>query len=226
MVWGLGWRKEDEGCLFCLLKKTNPLKADISHRNITSSKPDEGDIFFFFSAVKIEISLKLGLNGKRKNYLSHRRFLTHLWPPPPKKKKKSDPIGDSYALLDLMQLPTKQRRWQEGFWMCQLCSCHIMPTWCTTSPVYGKSTCTPLNVLKIDSKVSYMKIHPAPGIGKIFLLCGGCPISLPSLSPYPEALCWLCRRCLLLEKMGGPRNTDLLMFVSTSSYWMLHSLCS
>jgi len=55
MVWD--WSEGEGGLIFCLLKKTNPLKGDISHRNITSSKPATELIFF-----QRKISPKLSLN--------------------------------------------------------------------------------------------------------------------------------------------------------------------
>lgn len=70
MVWD--WSEGERGDIwFVHLKKTNPLKGDISHGNITPLKPAKEA---FLSETEIEINLKLGLNFKSKTCLSHWRF--------------------------------------------------------------------------------------------------------------------------------------------------------
>lgn len=179
--------KEKEGCLLCLLRKTNPLKGDISHRNITSSKPTNEDIFF---KMNTEISLNLGLKSKWKLCLSHRRFTY----PPTTHGKIFYTLGWNFSLLNLLafaqltmthapaslqpclELPHLCNSTVEPisccnplmthFWMCQLSHSHIMSTWWTASPVYDLSTQDALMILKTDVMGSYVKLYPAPGNGE------------------------------------------------------------
>lgn len=94
-----------------------------------------------------------------------------------------------------------------GFWMCHLSPCHIMPTCCTASLIYGCSTQDALMILKIGIMVSYMKLHPAPGNGE--RMCPSWGLSL-----FPYLLCLRTSMFRSLQRMGEQKyviSIDLTM---------------